>query len=363
MDQGVVKCIRIGSNEEYPQFSKALREMFCTMGSAKKGREMFKTMILWSQVEIPPPVTDIEDDDRTGWQLRILPPAGRNDEETRSYTCKFNHILHVKIHYLHQGSHVCVNRAGQRFFGKKTNDTTLFHEFMHLKHVVEKCHDELAQRPANNPIDYPNKEEEDVIEEENELRRELSLPLRASHLGVRLLPGFPPDAVNKKGGEKALNAASRCGADLDVRRLLSLKANPEERDSNSRTALHIASQYGRTVVVNILLQAKANPSLQRDDGGTALHFSINAKCTELLLQAKAQINVVDKIGMTALHRAASRGNLEVVQTLVSARAQVDLLVIELAQSSLAQITSPTLDLVRVPSPGNHKEIISFLKSL
>lgn len=91
--------------------------------------------------------------------------------------------------------------------------------------------------------------------------------------------------------------------------------------NNGSTPLYIASQNGFSDIVDLLLENGANPNQGRsDDGETPLLIAIwkgYSSIIHILLEREADINQPDKYGFFPLHIATKKGNLELIQLLVS----------------------------------------------
>lgn len=98
-----------------------------------------------------------------------------------------------------------------------------------------------------------------------------------------------------------------------LRALISTRAAPLDslRKSDSpfdgMTALQQACIHGSTEVVQLLLSARANVNAQSIGGETALHLATNYDIAMALINAKASEGILDKSGAGALYRAAENG--------------------------------------------------------
>ncbi|KAE8443682.1 hypothetical protein EG329_001454 [Mollisiaceae sp. DMI_Dod_QoI] len=93
------------------------------------------------------------------------------------------------------------------------------------------------------------------------------------------------------------------------------------------TALHIASSKGHIRVVRLLLERGANPGQVDNNGRTALHCAVTEDyeaVTQMLIQkVKSLVDARDEEKRTALHVAASAGNLPIVTLLLGSGAEID----------------------------------------
>jgi ankyrin repeat protein len=132
--------------------------------------------------------------------------------------------------------------------------------------------------------------------------------------------------VATKFGKTALHLASTGGHTSVVWLLLEKGANLEYVDNNGLTALHDAVTEGHQSVARILIERVEDlVNVQDDEKQTALHFAAstgNLDLTLLLLEHKATIDWQDIEGYTPLHRAVCQHHEEVVFCLVKKGANV-----------------------------------------
>ncbi|CAD6244268.1 GSCOCG00013316001-RA-CDS [Cotesia congregata] len=124
--------------------------------------------------------------------------------------------------------------------------------------------------------------------------------------------------LRNKDGWNCLHIACRSG-NIDIIQLILSKIKPlvDSCSKNGRTALHIAAFHGFSEAVEILA-ATSKDLLNKPDysGLLPLHESVKNKNFEVfnrLLQLGCDINSKDSIGQTALHIAASIGNIPVIE--------------------------------------------------
>ncbi|XP_035826401.1 26S proteasome non-ATPase regulatory subunit 10 isoform X2 [Aplysia californica] len=83
------------------------------------------------------------------------------------------------------------------------------------------------------------------------------------------------------------------------------------KDTSGRAPLHWAASGGHTDIVAYLLELQV-PVNDRDE------------ISETLIKHGADVDPTDSVGHTPLHRAASKGNLNIVKLLISNKANLDL---------------------------------------
>jgi len=159
--------------------------------------------------------------------------------------------------------------------------------------------------------------------------------------------------VNAKDadGTTALMMASERGNDSIVKLLLNAHAfiNQKEDSSRGNTALMYASENGHAQVVRTLLNAKAEVNLKNRFGLTALQLAKNAEVIKVfdeffnntpslinateagdlnqvklfLADKKSDVNMRNKDDFTSLMIASRSGNIQIVEALISAKADVN----------------------------------------
>jgi len=97
-----------------------------------------------------------------------------------------------------------------------------------------------------------------------------------------------------------------------------------ETDKYGRTALHLAAISANEEVASTLVSKGAFANAQDEDGETPLHLSESATIAEFLLRkGGASPNVPNIDGITALHLAVQRRDLDLVRTLLRYGADVN----------------------------------------
>ncbi|XP_010546590.1 PREDICTED: potassium channel AKT6 [Tarenaya hassleriana] len=151
-------------------------------------------------------------------------------------------------------------------------------------------------------------------------------------------------------------AAAR-GDDLLLHQLIKRGSNPNETDNNGRTALHVAASRGSQYCVVLLLEHGADPNIRDSEGSVPLWEAIigrHGEIAQLLAENGArlspdmaghfsclavELNSIDALkgiikyggktslpdsnGTTALHKAVSEGNIEIVKFLLQQGSDID----------------------------------------
>ena len=135
---------------------------------------------------------------------------------------------------------------------------------------------------------------------------EFVVPCIVSKLFYRIIVGNPNDDLIKAaqdGNIENLEISIEKGADLNV------------RDDLNRTPLMIAATFGHSEVVQFLCEKGANHS-DPDENLKAFSLIGNLEKIEDSLTKGAKIESRDRLGLTPLMHAASKGRMEAVQFLI-----------------------------------------------
>ena len=117
------------------------------------------------------------------------------------------------------------------------------------------------------------------------------------------------------------------GKGLYCRTVLSFGASPDAKDSASGYyALHVASAKGHVSIVDMLLARGADVALVDASGCTALHRSVywrRSEVTDRLLEREdLPLNTKALSGLSALHSVCLRGDVPIIQKLLSKGASI-----------------------------------------
>jgi len=128
--------------------------------------------------------------------------------------------------------------------------------------------------------------------------------------------------------QTALHWAASGGHAAIIRQLLEFGAHPDQVDCDRQTALHRAATRGHAEVIKQLLEFGADPDLIDEKENLPLHniaiqpYEKVKDVLSLLIAKTTKLNHVGRCG-TVLHSAASFGNIELVNCLLKAGAEVN----------------------------------------
>ena len=133
--------------------------------------------------------------------------------------------------------------------------------------------------------------------------------------------------VGNVNGETTLMIASIYNQIEIVKLLISVGCNMNVVNKAGKTALHEAVERGHSVIVHLLMEVGCKVDVAfLNDWCILLNaaFHGNTELVECLIQkVGCNVNVVNKVGETALHKAVERGHLEIVHLLIKAGCKVD----------------------------------------
>eukprot|EP00747_Dinoflagellata_sp_TGD_P044784 gnl/TRDRNA2_/TRDRNA2_143465_c0_seq1.p1 gnl/TRDRNA2_/TRDRNA2_143465_c0~~gnl/TRDRNA2_/TRDRNA2_143465_c0_seq1.p1 ORF type:complete len:211 (+),score=48.40 gnl/TRDRNA2_/TRDRNA2_143465_c0_seq1:59-691(+) len=160
----------------------------------------------------------------------------------------------------------------------------------------------------------------------------------ALHIVARAKPSqyaFPQEQISEAAAAPSAHLL-RLRADVDARDkerrtplhfveheavaelLLSHRADAAAADAKGQTRLHRSAD---PVLAEVLLAKRADPAKKDKLGAAPLHTTnLDAKVAHVLLQARADVNVKGPGNRTPLHYAGQAQNQELIQTLLSNRA-------------------------------------------
>jgi hypothetical protein len=190
---------------------------------------------------------------------------------------------------------------------------------------------------------------------------QLVAPLMNLSKVTRICIHLQPIMMNVKlgrWGRAQLHHCAENGFTSSVKRLLSIRnINVNVKDVSGATPLHEAARNGHIEISRLLLQNGAEVNVKSNDGNggqTPLHYAASqghVDILHLLVENGADLEAQDNNGWRALHCAAIRGYLPIIQELIS-RYHVDI---------NARDNDGTTALRRARMYGR-TEIITFLQS-
>jgi cytohesin len=151
-----------------------------------------------------------------------------------------------------------------------------------------------------------------------------------SRESVQLLLDAGADAKAEDVGSwfTPLHIAAAKGDAAVIELLVARKADVKAMDTEGRTPLHLAAERGQRAGVEALLRAKVPPDLrQKRTNRTAVHLAAtkdHADVLKTLLTHGAAVDAIDSEGQSALHLAASQQNIKAANELIAANANVNL---------------------------------------
>ena len=140
--------------------------------------------------------------------------------------------------------------------------------------------------------------------------------------------GARVDCLNK-ALQTPLHVASANNKHRVIKYLLGKGANIEARDKDSFTPLLLATHQGRTKALQILIDEGADIGAQDKEDRSSIYLAVDQNHIDCLLVLLKQpfltelLELNDRSDNTPLHRACSKGHLEVAVALMTAGAQVD----------------------------------------
>ncbi|UYV68583.1 hypothetical protein LAZ67_6000132 [Cordylochernes scorpioides] len=138
-----------------------------------------------------------------------------------------------------------------------------------------------------------------------------------------------------KDGRTPLMLAALGGSLETAQALIEAGASINVHDSNGRTPLCHASEDGHVKLVNLLIQNGASINIRDVNGQSPLSLAAgktplmlavernHAQVAKLLVDHGANIDTRDRLGKTALSMAAVRGNLDILEILIQAGADIN----------------------------------------
>jgi hypothetical protein len=157
--------------------------------------------------------------------------------------------------------------------------------------------------------------------------------MRAAELGdvsrVSMFLSYGADIHSQNAqGDTALQIATRLNCILLAEHLVARGIRVDTSNHSGMTPLALASERGFVCIVELLITCEADPSIESDDGKTPMFYAITNDhidvCKVLLNQGvSAACLVQPRYGLSALHVATTKGNIQLVNLLLELGAPVN----------------------------------------
>lgn len=130
----------------------------------------------------------------------------------------------------------------------------------------------------------------------------LALHIRNTAASELLIAAGANLDIQNSDGDTALMCAVRKGLLTTVQQLLDAGANPDIQNNSGQTAVLLSVSLGNSPdITKLLLEKGANPDIQKADGSTAFHHAVvvdNLTVVQALIDANANPNIMQSAGKT-----------------------------------------------------------------
>ena len=216
----------------------------------------------------------------------------------------------------------------------------------------DKKKEKDSKKPASDKEMAEDEKKKKEEEKKTQKEFEEALEKQAKAVEALLKKGADVEAVAGKDVKKrALHIAAQTGVIRVVRVLLNKgNANPNAQDSLGRTPLHYAAEGDHYDIVEALLAADADVNVVNTDGVSPLWIVGGAKTASLLIKHGADVKKLSANSQRPLHAAAVFGQLDVVKTLV-----------EEADASLDDVDDEGNTPIDLARANDHMDIVEYLR--
>lgn len=184
-----------------------------------------------------------------------------------------------------------LNQNGELVWVKQSKYMILGHELIHFLHFAEE--DQLYSDFPATMKGFPDLEEQYAVTgcrqgisdtvSERALEKDLNLPVRERYYTSMFPEEDESNLFMNRNGYTRLHEAAGLGMMADVRRYLLAGIDTEARtQSTGITALHMAVKKGELDAAESLLLFSADVNAQTNSGDTALHFALQKGDTEMI---------------------------------------------------------------------------------
>ncbi|CAG2110484.1 unnamed protein product, partial [Medioppia subpectinata] len=198
-----------------------------------------------------------------------------------------------------------------------------------VENIIQYMIETSSKDDAKKLVNQPNKNGESCVHYGANLLSKNAHYVNEDRDLMRLLlqtGGNPLLETSENGWPPLFYACSHGHPDI-IRMLLNQNARVDVFDERGQAALHIAAELGHEEVVDILLASNAFVNVRNKHGMTPLHLAarrgFNSIVKQLVLSHGALLDAFTLTKQTPLHLAAENGQLEVCNTLLTMKADVN----------------------------------------
>ncbi|XP_066571914.1 transient receptor potential cation channel, subfamily N, member 1 [Amia ocellicauda] len=261
-------------------------------------------------------------------EMLLKSGADVNDEQENGETAMHIAARHGSLRMMQ----ALIEEAGDLTWKSKAGENPLHIAVRHCHaHVVQEIltylDSERSPGEAVTCVSQDNQDGETPLHLAAEIKKEMTHCEGEDTRIIKILMEYEADitAATKVCGETPLHYCARVGNTAVLLEMLQnfkssrLQQAINKHSKNGWSPLLLAAEQGHTEIVKILLQNHARVDVFDENGKAALHLAAengHEEIVDILLSHKAFVNAKTKLGMTPLHLGAQNGYNKLVRLLV-----------------------------------------------